>query len=304
MSRTPDVSIIVPSWNRRDLLGPCLESACDATVDTETIVVDNGSDDGSPEMVEHRFPAVRLIRNPENRGFARAANQGARAATGRHLLFLNNDARLLPGALGALLEVVRTQPRAGAVGTHILNVDGSFQSSHARFPTLAREFLVLSRIGRLVYGRYYPSAGPDEGAPRCVDWVSGACFLVRGEAFAAVDGFDEDYFLYAEETDLCYRLRLAGWRTWYQPAARVVHLGEGSLRQSRPEVEAHLYRGRVKYFRKHHGPMAARLLRAQIYAFTAVKGMTHGCLRAVTRERFGRQVISLRRLVTILRDDA
>ncbi|MGH7895628.1 MAG: glycosyltransferase family 2 protein [Candidatus Binatia bacterium] len=299
-----DVSIIVPSWNTRELLGACLESACDPTVHTETIVVDNGSRDGSPEFVESRFPSVRLLRSAENRGFPAAANQGARVATGRHLLFLNRDARLLPGALGALLDVARMHADAGVVGARILNVDGSFQASHTRFPTLASEFLVLSGLGRLFRGAQYPSAGPDEGAPRPVDWVSGACFLVRREALAAVSGFDEDYFLYAEETDLCYRLRLAGWRTWYQPAAQVLHIGEASLGGRRPDVEAHLYRSRVRFFRKHRGPAAARMLRAQIYGFTAVKRVAHGFVRLVSRERFGRQVISLRRLATHLRDDA
>lgn len=304
MSRIVDVSIIIPSWNTADLLPACLESTSDPTLHVETIVVDNGSQDGSPEIVASRFPSVHLLRNAENRGFAGAANQGARSGTGRHLLFLNSDARLLPGALRELVDVADRHADAGAVGARILNVDGSFQASHTSFPSLASEFLVLSGLGRLLHGAHYPNAGPGDDVVRPVDWVSGACFLVRREAFDAVDGFDEGYFLYAEELDLCYRLRLAGWRTWYQPAAAVVHIGEASLGQRRPEVEAHLYRGRLRFFRKHHRRLAAELLRAQMFAFIAIKRAGHGVLRLVSAGRLGRRVISLHRLATRLRDDA
>jgi len=301
----PEVSIIVPSWNTRDLLSECLRSIAQTStdLDCETLVIDNASTDGSDTLVRERFPQVRVIRNVENAGFARAANRGAAASTGRYLLLLNSDAWLQPGALRALLTLATEQPRCGIVGAQLRNADGSFQASHASFPTLAQEFLMLSGLGRALYGPWYPSHGPDAGRARRVDYVGGACLLARRAAFDDVGGLDEGFFMYAEEIDLCLRLRQAGWEVWYQPAAQVIHVGHASSRHRRTEREGDLYRSRVRFFRKHHGPRAARLLAAQIYAFTAVKRPWHALLYRLSGGRYGRPVISLRRLVLQMRDE-
>ena len=298
----PDISIIVPNWNTRELLQDALDSieATRGALAVETVVVDNASTDGSTEMVRGRGDGVRLVSNPTNLGFARAANLGAASTSGPYLLFLNSDARLMPGALDALGAVAAAQARAALVGAQLRNADGTFQASYAAFPTLGSEFLILSGIGRLLYGPHYPSYGPDDRTgPRTVDWVGGACLLVRRTAFAAVGGFDEGYFMYAEEVDLCARLRSAGWETWYQPAATVVHLGRASTRHRPTTSEAALYRSRVRFFRRHHGAWPATLLAAQIYAFTLVKHVAHGTLRAVTRGHRGRPVVPLRDLALL-----
>jgi len=300
-----DLSIIILNWNTRELLARCLESVYSTVSDPsfEIIVVDNGSTDGSQAMLRDQFPRVHLIQNQENVGFARANNQAVAASQGRYTLLLNSDATLLPNAVQAMLDLAESRPRAGVIGAQLLNADGSFQASHTPFPNLWREFLILSGVGRLIYGRWYPSRGPEEGkGPQPVDYVEGACMLIRREAFDDTGGLDEGYFMYAEEVDLCYAMRERGWQVWYQPAARVIHLGGGSSRNRQTQREADLYRSRVRFFRKHYGDRAARLLKCQIYGLTAIKAIVHGLLRLVSGKRYGRPVVPPRHLATELRN--
>ncbi|MGD1992885.1 MAG: glycosyltransferase family 2 protein [Anaerolineae bacterium] len=302
---TPDVSIIVVNWNTRDLLASCLESLFRTAeaLPFDVWVVDNGSTDGSVEMVRRAFPRVELVVNAENEGFARASNRGIDQSEGRYVLLFNTDAQATPGAIEAMFTLAETQPRAGIVGARLLNADGSFQASHTPFPTLGQEFLMLTGLGRLLFGPSYPSRGPDVGrGPRVVDYVEGACMLVRRRAIDEVGGLDEGYFMYAEEVDWCYAMSQAGWQVWYQPAATVVHLGGGSSQHRMPQREADLYRSRVRFFRKHYGRSAARMLALQIYALTAVKLSLHGLLRLVSGGRYGRPVVSLRQLATTFRE--
>ena len=300
-----DLSIIVLNWNTRQMLVDCLSSVQTtvANLAYEVIVVDNGSTDGSQVMLRQRFPGAHLIQNDKNVGFARANNQAMTASQGRYVLLFNSDAIATPGAVQSLLDLARAQPRAGIVGAQLVNRDGSFQASHTSFPTLWQEFLMLTGLGRLLYGQWYPSHGPEEEkGPQTVDYVEGACLLARREAFEDVGGLDESYFMYAEEVDWCHTMRERGWQVWYQPEAKVIHLGGGSSRNRRPQREADLYRSRVQFFRKHYGDRAARLLKAQIYALTAIKLFIHRLLRLVSGGRYGRPVVSLRHLVTSLRN--
>jgi N-acetylglucosaminyl-diphospho-decaprenol L-rhamnosyltransferase len=299
-----DISVIIINWNTCDLLFNCLDSLSqiEGDLDIEVIVVDNGSTDGSQAMLLEWFPQVRLIQNNENLGFARANNQALAVSRGRYALLLNSDALLLANALPTMLELAEAQPRAGIVGPRLLNADSTFQASHTPFPDLWQEFLILSGLGRLLYGRCYPSRGPEEDkGPQIVDYVEGACLLVRREAFEDVGGLDEGYFMYAEEVDWCFTMREKGWQVWYQPAATVIHLGGGSSRGRQGRREADLYRSRVRFFQKHYGTGAARLLKLQIYAFTVIKTITHGLLRRVSGGRYGRQVVPLGHLITELK---
>ena len=162
---------------------------------------------------------------------------------------------------------------------------------------------MLTGLGRLLHGQWYPSHGPEEDkGPQIVDYVEGACMLVRREAFEEVGGLDESYFMYAEEVDWCYAMRDRDWQVWYQPAARVIHLGGGSSQNRRPQREADLYRSRVQFFRKHHGDRAAWLLKVQIYGLTVIKLFVHRLLCLVTGGRHGRPVVSLRHLAMSLRN--
>lgn len=300
---TTRISVVIVNWNTRRLLECCLRSILTVGEGLlcEVIVVDNGSTDDSVAMVRDRFPGVRLVENAANEGFAQANNRGVALARADYVLLLNTDAFLAPGALRALIELAMCKPNAGLVGAQLRNADGTFQASHTAFPTLWHEFLILSGLGRALWRPWYPSSGPDEGAPRVVDYVEGACMLVRRAAYLTVGGLDEGYFMYAEDVDLCRSLRDAGWEVWYQPAAIVTHLGGGSSRQRRPEREGDLYRSRVRYFRKHHGDSAAGALKVMILVLTLLKGAVHGVLRRASRGQRGRPVPSLRDLSVRLR---
>jgi GT2 family glycosyltransferase/glycosyltransferase involved in cell wall biosynthesis len=300
-------AIIVVSWNTRELLAECLASieATAPAADLETIVVDNASSDGSAAMVRERFPAVRLLANSSNFGFARANNQAIAATTAPYVLMLNSDARLTPGALQRLVARLDTMPRAGLVGAQLRGPDGAFQYSHARFPSLTREALTLTGLGRLVYGPWYPSAGPAFGdRARLVDWVGGACMLARRAALDAVGGLDDGYWLYCEEVDLCLAMQRAGWEVWYEPDAQVTHRIGASAYQLGPEREAHLYRSRLRFFRKHHGAGAARLLGAELIALTGPKLALHATLRRVSGGRLGRSALSVRALRAVVAEAA
>lgn len=291
----PDLSIIIVNWNTRDLLPDCLDSILNSKprVDCDIILVDNHSTDGSQTMVRERYPQVQLIENGENVGFARANNLGVRACSAPFVLLLNSDARLAPDALEVLITWIKSQPQAGLVGGCLLNPDGSFQASYTSFPGLWQEFLILSGLGRLLFGRWYPSRGPGEGRPpRKVDYVEGACMLVRKDAYQVVGGLDETYFMYAEDVELCHAMRTHGWQVWYHPDARIVHLGGGSSRHRKPQREADLYRSRIQFFEKHYGKFAASSLRLLILVMTGIKIAVHGVLRWASRGRYGRQVVS------------
>ncbi|MCS6827383.1 MAG: glycosyltransferase family 2 protein, partial [Caldilinea sp.] len=274
-----------------------------ASIPHDVWVVDNGSGDGSVAMLRRDFPHVQVIESPVNLGFARANNLAMQRSTGCYLLLLNTDAMVQPGSVQALLQVAHTVPRAGVVGAHLLNPDGTFQASHTRFPTLWQEFLILSTLGRRLLRPWYPSHGPEEDkGPQRVDYAEGACMLVRREALAEVGGLDEGYFMYAEEVDWCKRMRAAGWEVWYAPAAKVVHLGGASSVNRKTSREADLYRSRVRYFRIHHGRAQAELLKAMIVLFTGAKQFAHALARRVTRNRCGRPVVTLQELLTALRN--
>lgn len=300
----PDVSIIIVNWNTRELLANCLEAVFRyaGSLSIEVIAVDNASTDGSVEMLRERFPGVRVIANAENAGFARANNQGARAAQGRYLLLLNSDAFLTEGALPALVSVAETRPDAGMVGARLLNPDGSFQASYTPVPGLAQEFMTLTGLGRLLRGPWYPSRGAEaERGPQLAGYIEGACMLAPREAYLEAGGLDEGYFMYAEEVDLCCTLARHGYTVWYQPDARVIHLGGASSRARKPQREADLYRSRVRFFRKQYGGFRAGVLLAMIVFLTAIKNVYHGALRFATRGRKGRPVVSMGQLLAALK---
>ena len=300
----PDVSIIIINWTTRDLLCDCINSALRTAgpLEIEIIVVDNASTDGSVAMVRRQFPFVTLIANSQNVGFARANNRGAAASRGKYQLLLNSDARLLPNSLQSMVAALEASPQVGLVGAQLRNPDGSFQASCSPFPGLWQEFLILSSLGRRLYGQWYPSRGPQEcQEPSIVDYVEGACMLIRREAFQAVGGLDEAYFMYAEDVEICYALRQKGWQVCYQPAALVVHLGGGSSQTRRPERESDLYCSRVRFFRRHYGTAATLALTAQILAFTAIKTLAHSFLRLISHGRYGRPVAPLSQLAVQLR---
>ncbi len=278
MSGRPTISAIVVSYNTRAMTLDCLAAlkADLAGIASEIIVVDNASTDGSAAAVGESFPDVTVIASAENLGFGRANNRGMAAAAGEVYLLINSDAFAQPGAAAALLEAVETRPDVAVVGPKLLNSDGSVQQSCFRFPTPGqawRENLWLSTIANRL-GR--PAAWVDlrgwaHDAPRDVDFLSGACLLVRRAAVEQIGGFDEDFFMYAEETDWQRRMRDEGWRIAFVPAAVVTHLGGGSGAGERARINRHFFDSLDHYERKHHGRLGLISLRLAMAAGGAAR---------------------------------
>lgn len=269
-----DLSIIIVNWNTRELLAQCLASLPGATAGliSEVIVVDNGSTDGSPALVAERFPSVRLLTNGENLGFVRANNQALSLAQGRYVVLLNSDTMAPLASLTRMVQFMDEHPTVGAAGPKLLNPDGTFQGSYAYFPTLGSVALSAAGLARRFYLPYDPSPAPrPDEVSHPVDWVPGACLLIRQTTLAAVGLLDEGFWMYSEDTDLCYRIHRAGWEVYYLPDVEIVHFGGASSRQCRPESVGRLYRSKLRFFRKHYGFLSTLLLSGVIAAAYGVK---------------------------------
>ncbi len=277
----PDLrlSVIVLSWNVRDLLRACLRSLPLADPAVEVIVVDAASADGTAAMVTAEFPPARfprltLIASPENLGFSRGNNLGLRAAQGRYLLVLNPDTELAEDALARMTAYLDAHPDVGVLGPGLVYPDGRPQPTRRRFPTLATAVFESTWLQpwapRGVLDRYYARDLPADQAVD-VDWVVGAALLVRREAYAQVGGLDEGFFMYSEELDWCRRMKAAGWRVVQYPAARVVHHEGRSSAQVPAATHIRFNTSKVRYFRKYHGALAAESLRLFLLANFAVQ---------------------------------
>jgi GT2 family glycosyltransferase len=226
--------VIVVSWNGRELLRRCLASVEKhlANVHHETLVVDNASADGTPDVVEREFPAVRLIRNERNLGFGRGNNIGMTAARGDFFVLLNSDAELIDDTPIRLIERLRARPECGVAGPLLRFPDGRIQASAHRFPSVVRLFLEESylykllpapRASNILLGGYWHHA-----VEREVDWITGACMVVRRAVFEETKGFDPAIFLYGEEIEWCHRIRARGWSVLFSPVGEVRHVGHAS----------------------------------------------------------------------------
>lgn len=268
-----DLSVIVVSFNTRDLLRRSLqamEAACEG-VSHEIIVVDNASHDGSADMVATEFAHVTLVRAHHNLGFAAANNLGRRSAKGEFLALINPDAFPEPGVLATAIERLRQRPLVGMVGGLLVGKDGQLEPSARMFPSPLNDFLALSGLSaRYATSRFFgrfDRTWADPLVPAEVDWVPGAYCLIRQQALDAVGFFDERFFLYYEEVDLCLRLKQAGYTVAYWPELRATHWGgESSKTVGGQTLNSHgkqltLWRMRsaLLYYRKHHGWLVARV---------------------------------------------
>lgn len=308
-----DLSVIVVSYNTKDLLRACLASVqnCAGNLSMEVLVVDNSSRDGSADMVAAEFPSARLLRNPDNRGFAAANNQALAVAAGRYLMLLNSDTVVRPGAFAAMMAFMDAHPQAGYCGPKLLNGDGSHQPSARRFPTpLSGAFAMTGLSVRRPASRHsldlHAAHGTDQ--PFRADWLCGACLMVRREAIARVGVLDECFFLYFEETDWCRRMAAAGWEGWYIPAAEVLHWGGRSVDQNRATAPfsgdhpVHWLRSRRRYMRRYHGVAGSFItetvevgLNALIWARHCWRGNVESRQKALRASRTIRHVLQDRR---------
>jgi len=222
-------------------------------------VIDNASTDDSPRMVREKFPRVKLIENRKNLGFAFANNQAIQRCAGNYVLLLNPDTLVKSGALQALVDFLEKTPEAGAAGARILNPDGSLQISSWPRPTLSRELWRLFHLDSISAYAEYPLTKWEANQAQDVDLLLGACLLLRKNVMDRVGYLDEDYFIYSEEIDLCFRMQRAGWRLFWVPEAEVVHFGGQSTQQAPTEMFLNLYHGKIKFFRKHYGWTPAQI---------------------------------------------
>ena len=253
------LSIIIVNYRSRAVLLECLASleADAAGLETETLVVDNDSRDGTPEALAERFPSVRVLVNADNLGYARAVNQGIAATRGAYVMVMNPDCIVRQGALRALLGQLSGQPRCAIAGPRIFNPDGTLEYSARGFPEamtfLFNRYSLLTRLfPRNRWSRRYLLSDWDHASVRDVDWVTGACMLVRRASIEQVGGMDEAFFMFNEDVDWCRRMRLAGWTVTYVPSAVIVHHVGASRGHVAPRVILERHRGMIHYFRKHH----------------------------------------------------
>jgi GT2 family glycosyltransferase len=255
-----DLSVVIVSWNTSGLLEDCLASLFTGggldSVCADVWVVDNASTDDSVAIVKAKFPQVKLIETGSNLGFAGANNRALAEATGRHVLLLNSDTIVSEGAFVRLIAILEKHPEVGVVGPMLRNGDGTLQASWARFPNVKSELSGQPDRSQSPHAIEKLEEGGVGLAPFVCDYVSGACFLVRGDLARKYGYLDEGFFMYFEETEWCHRLRKHGYKTLFVPEVSVIHLGGQSSKIVPLATRTRFYRSSVKFYKMIYGPLA------------------------------------------------
>jgi GT2 family glycosyltransferase len=273
-----DLSIVIVNWNSKEFLRKCVASvsAQTAGISYEIIVIDSGSFDGSGEMLSQFFPNVRFIQSESNIGFARANNEAFKASVGEHVLFLNPDTELVGPAINIMLQQLKALPDAGAVGCRLLNGDGSLQSTCIQaLPTICSQF-INSELLRKAYPQWsvWGMAALFDGTdrPTKVQAISGACVMLPRLVFEQAGRFSEDYFMYAEDIDLCHKVRLSGHANYYLPHATVIHFGGGSSEKAPSEFSVVMMRESIwRFLHKTRGGLYALAYRMSTFFLSLVR---------------------------------
>jgi GT2 family glycosyltransferase len=248
-------AVVIVNYNSSQHLRGCLATVHEE-VPNEVVVVDNASTDGSAKMVRDCYPATTLYCNANNVGYGTAVNQAMARCTSKYVLVLNSDTLLQSGALEALADYLDSHPRAAIVGPRLLDNDGTLQPSCFPFPTPFSTLVGNTTLNDLfnnvpILRSHYLPAWP-HNAERLVPWVKGAALAIRREAFESVGGFDESFFMYFEETDLCFRLRHAGWQVWFAPITSVIHAGGASTSQFRTDMAVQFFTSLRQFYQRHY----------------------------------------------------
>ena len=272
-----DVSIIIVNWNTKGLLRDCLSSVYEhaGDVDYEIIVIDNASTDGSAGMVKNDFQQVILIANTENRGFATANNQGMTVAKGRYVLLLNSDTVVLDNSIANTVSFADENPQAAVAGCRVLNPDRTLQRTCFMFPSILNMLLSSTYLYKLFpknrfFGREQMTWW-DRSDIRHVDVVTGCFMLVRREAIEQVGVMDEQFFMYGEETDWCYRFWEKGWKVMFAPVGEIIHFGGQSAAQKPVAMIVQLRLSILKFIKKHYGWLSHLIARFLTAFFFAVR---------------------------------
>jgi GT2 family glycosyltransferase len=299
-TETDSITVIIINYNTCEELQGCLGSIKPEEA-SEVVVVDNNSSDDSIAMVKSKYPWVTLLANKTNVGYGAAANQAIATSTTRYVVLLNSDTLLQPGALKALSHYLAQHPRAAIVGPRLENSDGTVQASCYPFPTPLDTFLENSTVaiflGRRIR-RYVPAirglylrTWPHDSA-RIVPWVKGAALAIRREAFDAVGGFDESFFMYFEDADLCYRLRKVGWEVHFAPVTTVVHLGGASTDQYRASMAVQLLDSTDLFYQRHSSRLSIAVMNAIVKSLMLAKYIIGTLRLSFTRDANRRRVIA------------
>lgn len=277
MSCKIDVSIVIVSWNTKDILRDCLCSVYENTsgVSFEVIVIDNASADASAQMVAEEFGDAVLIANTDNRGFAAANNQGMKIVRGRYVLLLNSDTVVLDRAIEKMIAFADSKPRTGVAGCRVLNRDMTLQPTCFKYPSILNMILSCSYLYKIFpksrfFGRERMTWW-NRNDTRQVDVVTGCFMLVRRSAIDRVGLMDERFLMYAEETDWCYRFRQAGWEIYYTPSAQIIHLGGQSSKQVRSKMRTEVVVSVLKFMKKHHGRLGYHLACLVFFVYFLVR---------------------------------
>ena len=254
------VSIIITNWNTCELLDGALDSIATLAPSgsTETVVVDNGSVDGSPAMVEEKYPWVKLIRNAGNLGFARANNQGIAVARGKYVLLLGSDTILLKGTIATLSSFLDAHQEVAAAGCRLLNPDRTPQTSCRRFPRLRDAVATYLSLHSLA--RRYTMKGFEFYRTQAVDQPAATCLIVRRDLLNELHGFDEHLTILYNDVDLCQRIRARGWEIYFNAETEIIHYGSMTTGSAPPGVRLEMYRNILRYFRSYAGPLARWVL--------------------------------------------
>ncbi len=267
MYNKPQVSIIIISYNVRDYLAQCLHSLQElvTTIPFDVWVVDNHSTDDSISILAENYPHCHFIQNAENIGFAAANNLGIHHSQGQYLWLLNPDTLVHQNALDPLVHFLDSNPSYAACGSKLINPDGSLQPSAFPFPTVTNETYRLFHLEKLFPTHFYHVDAWGSASPRDVAVNQGASLMLRRAALEQIGLLDEQFFMYTEEVDLCYRLFQAGWKNAWVPASIVTHFGGQSTRQDKTAMFLQLYQTKIQFFRKHYGENSTHTYKKVIY---------------------------------------
>ena len=300
------LSIIIVTWNTRDLLSACLASLFEhpPKVGFDVYVVDNGSKDGTDEMVRSKYPQVTLISNRENLGFAAANNQAVEHAKGRFLLFLNSDTEIPADSLDSMIEALEQEPSIGILGPRVESPDGRLQRTCARSSSPWLEFVHLVCLETVMPGKRHNMKSWKPGEMRFVNVIQGSCLMIRRKVLEEIGNWDERFFMYCEDDDLCERCRHAGWRVGWWPQAVISHHGGAGAGAVPDRMFLEFYRSKILFYRKNRTRPALRRLKLMLWSVSVLYagvGVVAGLLPARLGGRAARIGSRFRLLIPALK---
>ena len=278
------LSVIIVSWNTKKLLYDCLNSIYKFTsgLKFEVVVVDNGSGDGSVDMVEKKFPKTKLILNKENLGFSKANNQGIKIAKGQYIFLLNSDTYLVENSFKKLLNNIKLRSKLGVIAPQLLNEDQTIQQSAGYFPHLPQIFFWMSFLDDLPFGMLFKPYHIDHDSfyknGHQIDWVTAAAMLIPKKVIDEVGLLDPQIFMYGEEVEWCYRIKKAGYKVYFYPNTKIIHIGRGSRQKVPTQAFIGEYEGLMYFYKKYKSRVALQILKVLLKIGALVRIAVFGAL--------------------------